>query len=67
MSYTNAELNNFTRTHAQMCLENGKIDAELYEKFGVKRGLRDKNGQGVIAGLTAISEVLAVKETPEGR
>lgn len=67
MSYTKTELDNYKKAHAQMCLDNGKIDVELYEKYGVKRGLRDKNGQGVIAGLTAISEVLAVKETPEGR
>lgn len=67
MSYTKTDLDNFKKTHAQMCLDNGKIDVELYDKFGVKRGLRDKNGQGVVAGLTAISEVMAVKETPEGR
>lgn len=67
MSFTKSELDNFKKTHAQMCLDNGKIEVELYEKYGVKRGLRDKNGQGVIAGLTTISEVLASKETPEGR
>lgn len=67
MSYTKTDLDSFKKTHAQMCLDNGKIDVELYDKFGVKRGLRDKNGQGVVAGLTAISEVMAVKETPEGR
>lgn len=67
MSYNNLQLENFKKTHAQMCIDNGQIDVELYDKFGVKRGLRDKNGQGVIAGLTAISEVMAVKETPEGR
>nr|MDE5993891.1 citrate synthase [Oscillospiraceae bacterium] len=67
MSYTKTDFNNFKKAHAQMCLDNGKINVELYDKFGVKRGLRDKNGQGVVAGLTAISEVMAVKETPEGR
>lgn len=67
MSYNNLQLENFKKTHAQMCIDNGQIDVELYDKFGVKRGLRDKNGQGVIAGLTAISEILASKETPEGR
>lgn len=67
MSFTKSELDNFKKTHAGLCLDNGKIDVELYEKYGVKRGLRDKNGQGVVAGLTMISEVLASKETPEGR
>lgn len=29
----------------------------LYDTYGVKRGLRDKNGKGVLAGLTSISQV----------
>lgn len=67
MKYTKADIDRYNTLHAQMCLNNGKIDADLYEKYGVKRGLRDKNGQGVIAGLTTISEVKAFKDTPEGR
>ncbi len=67
MKYTKADIERYNTLHAQMCLNNGKIDADLYEKYGVKRGLRDKNGQGVIAGLTTISEVKAFKDTPEGR
>lgn len=42
---------------AQKCLNNGKIDPELYTKYEVKRGLRDINGRGVVAGLTEISEI----------
>ena len=34
-----------------------RISPELYERFDVKRGLRDKNGRGVLCGLTEISEV----------
>lgn len=67
MKYTKADIDRYNAFHAQMCLNNGKIDADLYEKYGVKRGLRDKNGQGVVAGLTTISEVKAFKDTPEGR
>lgn len=33
------------------------IEPELYDKYDVKRGLRDKNGKGVLCGLTEISEV----------
>lgn len=36
-----------------------KIDAELYTKFQVKRGLRDMDGKGVLVGLTEIGEVHA--------
>ena len=39
-----------------------KIDPSWYEHFGAKRGLRDKNGKGVVAGVTNISQVKAVKE-----
>lgn len=33
------------------------IEPELYAKYDVKRGLRDKNGKGVLCGLTEISDV----------
>ena len=39
-----------------------QIDPELYTKLDVKRGLRDINGKGVLAGLTEISEVQSKKE-----
>lgn len=34
-----------------------EIDESLYAKFNVKRGLRNKNGTGVVVGLTKISDV----------
>ena len=37
---------------------NDHIDAELYKEYGVKSGLRNPNGQGVLAGLTKISQVV---------
>ena len=39
--------------------EAGIIDTELFTKYDVKRGLRDLNGKGVLAGLTNISDVRA--------
>ena len=39
----------------------GIIDTELFTKYEVKRGLRDLNGKGVLAGLTNISDVRANK------
>ena len=44
---------------ADMCVSNGAIDPELYSKYEVKRGLRDINGKGVLAGLTEISEIVS--------
>ena len=34
-----------------------EIDEELYQKYNVKRGLRNANGTGVVVGLTKISDV----------
>lgn len=45
---------------------SGMIDVNLYEEFGVMRGLRDNNGKGVLTGLTEISDVVATK-TVEGK
>ena len=45
---------------------SGMIDVNLYEEFGVMRGLRDSNGKGVLTGLTEISDVVATK-TVEGK
>lgn len=47
---------------AQLCEESNAIERELYTKYEVKRGLRDLNGKGVLAGLTNISDVCASKE-----
>ena len=42
---------------AKQCYDVSQIEQELYTKYEVKRGLRDLNGKGVLAGLTDISEV----------
>ncbi len=46
---------------ADLCKKNSNIDPELYTKYDVKRGLRDINGKGVLAGLTEISEIVSSK------
>ncbi len=38
------------------------VPAELYGKYDVKRGLRDADGKGVVAGLTTVSEISASRE-----
>lgn len=55
-------LADYASEHAPRLLENGAIDPELYQTYGVKRGLRDKSGKGVLAGLTNISEIQSSKE-----
>lgn len=46
---------------ADMSKRAGIIDQDLFTKYDVKRGLRDVNGKGVLAGLTNISDVRASK------
>lgn len=46
---------------ASLSEQAGIIDTELFTKYDVKRGLRDLNGKGVLAGLTNISDVRANK------
>ena len=47
---------------AEKSYRNDLIDPELFTLYDVKRGLRDLNGRGVLAGLTNISDVCATKE-----
>jgi len=38
-------------------IENFSIEPELYDKFNVKRGLRNADGTGVLVGLTRVGDV----------
>ena len=40
-----------------LCLTNSSIDPALYGQYKVNRGLRDLQGNGVLTGLTEISEI----------
>ena len=44
-----------------LCTRHDAIDPALYAKYDVKRGLRDINGKGVVAGLTEISDIVSSK------
>ncbi|HKM22384.1 MAG TPA: citrate/2-methylcitrate synthase [Lachnospiraceae bacterium] len=46
---------------SELAQKASEIDAELYTKYEVKRGLRDINGKGVLAGLTDISDIRTTK------
>ena len=53
-------------SYVDLCSANTTIEPEQYIKFDVKRGLRDVNGKGVVAGLTAISEINSFENLPDG-
>ena len=52
-------INDYSKKQADMCIDNDCIPKALYADYGVKKGLRDENGQGVLTGLTNISSVRA--------
>ena len=43
-----------------------KIDAELFRKMDVKRGLRNEDGTGVLVGLTNIGNVVGYERQQDG-
>jgi len=55
-------IENYTEKYSKICRERGLINSSLYETYGVKRGLRDKNGTGVVSGITNISLIQSSEE-----
>ncbi len=55
------QLNDYTTRSETVCRRNDTISPRLYEEYGVKKGLRDENGNGVLAGLTNISKITSSK------
>ncbi len=45
---------------------NNDIDPEISERLGVKRGLRNPDGTGVLAGLTNICDVIGYEKDDDG-
>ena len=50
-------LHEFCGQYADICRQSTTLPYELYDEYQVKKGLRDKNGDGVRAGLTNISRI----------
>lgn len=55
--YFSSEVSDKIYELSKLAKKSTLIDSEYYKKFDVKRGLRDLNGKGVVAGLTEISEI----------
>ncbi|MCL2634341.1 MAG: citrate/2-methylcitrate synthase [Oscillospiraceae bacterium] len=53
------EITEEIKNYTDISINNLRIDPALYGKYDVKRGLRDINGKGVLAGLTKIADVKA--------
>lgn len=51
---------------AETIKSTSKIDNSLFHKFGVKRGLRNEDGTGVLVGLTKIGNVVGYERNEDG-
>ena len=65
MNYKFSEITPEIKKLAESSIDGYRIEPSLYTQYDVKRGLRDVNGSGVVAGLTNISTI-KVLETGEG-
>ena len=54
------------KTLCEEYLANNYIDPETSERLGVKRGLRNPDGTGVLAGLTNVCDVVGYDKTEDG-
>ena len=64
MSYS--EITPYIKELASLSDTNNHIVPDMYKKHDVKRGLRDIDGNGVVAGLTEVSCIKSKKKDAEG-
>lgn len=64
MDYSRAA-RTYAKQKASECEAHSQIPKELYDHYGVKKGLRDRNGRGVLTDLTNISRIKAF-DTKDG-
>lgn len=62
-----SEIIPYIRELADLSDERNHIRPEMYAKYDVKRGLRDLDGKGVVAGLTEVSHIKAKELDESGR
>jgi citrate synthase len=54
--------NKYMDHYQKLCVENDTISDSLFTEYGVNRGLRDINGNGVLTGLTNISKIESFRQ-----
>ena len=57
----NETMNDYTARLETVCRKNDSIAPHLYDEYSVNKGLRDANGNGVLAGLTNISKITSFR------
>jgi citrate synthase len=56
----------YLRDHMGNLTKNSTIDPSLYQRWDVKRGLRNANGSGVVVGLTRVGDVQGYDVNADG-
>ena len=59
-------ITDYIKDLADLSDRNNGINPEMYGTYDVKRGLRDINGNGVVAGLTEVSRIKAKEKDADG-
>ncbi|MBQ4082269.1 MAG: citrate/2-methylcitrate synthase [Clostridia bacterium] len=67
MSINYSEITPYLQQLAAVSDQNNHIEPQMYLQHQVKRGLRDLDGSGVVAGLTEISHIKSKEITPDGK
>ena len=55
----------YAEKQKELCYKHDILTDDLFQKYGVNRGLRDQSGKGVLTGLTNISKIVAFNENGE--
>ncbi len=61
-----SKITDYIKDLADLSDRNNGILSEMYGTYDVKRGLRDINGNGVVAGLTEVSRIKAKDKDADG-
>jgi citrate synthase len=55
-------MNDILQKLEELTINASQIDKDLFEKYNVKRGLRNQDGTGVLVGLTNIGDVIGYEK-----
>jgi len=64
MNYS--EITPYIKKLAELSDSRNNIKTEMYAEYDVKRGLRDLDGKGVVAGLTEVSNIVSKTKDANG-
>ena len=67
MEFGTIEYNDLMQKLTKLAQCNDPIDPALYQKYDVKRGLRQADGRGVLVGLTRIGDVVGYEVDANGK